>query len=78
MRQFSEQELEALEKLHLPLKDGSPGSPLKMGMSAESQMTPSKMGMSSGSESVTARRVDLDMLEKKAEEHSNSMANGHS
>ena len=41
-------------------------------------MTPSKMtGLNLSSGSMTAQKVDLDKLEKAAEEHTNGV-NGHS
>jgi hypothetical protein len=68
MRNFSEAELEALEKLNL---GGSPTAAEKQ----RSPLAPSTLGGSDGG--VTARRenqVDIDLLEKKAEEG----INGHS
>lgn len=61
IRQFSEAEKEALEKLNL---SGSPTSP------KQTTMTPSSLGMSA----KQAAKVDLDALEKKAEEGG---VNGH-
>jgi hypothetical protein len=61
IRQFSEAELEALEKLNL---NGSPTSP------KTTTMSPSSLGMTA----KQAVKVDLEALEKKAEE---AGVNGH-
>ena len=76
LRNFSEAELEALEKLNLG--DGSPSSPKSAkgagGYGDSSPMTPSKLSSTTfGGGSVGARKVDLEALEKKAEEG----VNGH-
>jgi hypothetical protein len=68
VRDFSRDELHALERLNL---SGSPGSP--KGLS--SPMTPSKMSTEQCA-STKAQKVDLEMLERKAEEQSNGV-NGH-
>jgi hypothetical protein len=60
IRQFSEAELEALEKLNL---NGSPTSP-------KTTTIPSSLGMTA----KQAAKVDLEALEKKAEE---AGVNGH-
>ena len=69
VKQFSASELDALDKLNL---SGSPTSPKPI----DSPRTPSKMNMIQSSDSVKTKKVDLDLLEKKAEEHSNGL-NGH-
>ena len=70
VREFSASELDALEKLNLSVSPTSPKG-------ADSHMTPSKMNIVQSRDSVTAKKVDLDLLEKKAEEQSNGI-NGHS
>ncbi len=69
VKQFSASELDALDRLNL---SGSPTSP----KSTDSPRTPSKMNIIQSSDSVKTKKVDLDMLEKKAEEQSNGL-NGH-
>jgi 2-isopropylmalate synthase len=59
VRDFSEAELEALERLNLNGAD----SPIR----ASDASTPSKLNMASNSGSVPAKKVDIDALEKKAE-----------
>jgi hypothetical protein len=68
MRNFSEAELEALEKLNL---NGSPSAADKN----HSPLTPSKLGGSGAGVAASREpKVDLELLEKKAEEG----INGHS
>lgn len=71
LRQFSEAELEALERLNLNQTD-SASSPLRTSVTLEQPATPSKLNMSTaGAGSVPAQKVDIGLLEKKAE------LNGH-
>jgi 2-isopropylmalate synthase len=76
LRQFSEAELEALERLNLNGPD-SPGSPLRTsttaGEASDAATTPSKLNMEAHADSVPARKIDFDLLEKKAEQ----VVNGH-
>ncbi|KAK5457243.1 2-isopropylmalate synthase (Alpha-isopropylmalate synthase) (Alpha-IPM synthetase) [Exophiala xenobiotica] len=70
-REFSEAELEALERLNLNSAD-SPMSPLRHSMIVDHPPTPSKLNMSTtDAGSVPAKKVDIGLLEKKAE------LNGH-
>ena len=69
LRQSSEAELEALERLNLNGSD-SPNSPLRSSRTAgasEIATTPSKLNMTGHAGSVTAKNINLDLLEKKAE-----------
>ncbi len=71
IRQFSEAELEALERLNLNSAD-SPMSPLRYSTTVEHPPTPSKLNMSTtDAGSVSANKIDIGLLEKKAE------LNGH-
>ncbi|KIW15490.1 2-isopropylmalate synthase [Exophiala spinifera] len=71
LREFSEAELEALERLNLNNTD-SASSPLRSSITLERPATPSKLNMSTADAgSVPAQKVDIDLLEKKAE------LNGH-
>lgn len=65
LRQFSEAELEALERLNLSGSD-SPISPLR------TVQTPSQMNIEAHQNSVVASKIDIGLLEKKAEQ-----INGH-
>jgi hypothetical protein len=75
LRQFSEAELEALERLNLNASGpDSPNSPLRSSVTAnETSTTPSKLNMESHPQSVQAKKIDIDLLEKKAEQG----VNGH-
>ena len=53
---------------------GSPTSPTPRG--SDSPLSPSKMNMMSSAGNIKAKKVDLDLLERKAEEHANGL-NGH-
>lgn len=71
LRQFSEAELEALERLNLNNTD-SASSPLRTSVTLDHPATPSKLNLSTADAgSVPAKKVDIDLLEKKAE------LNGH-
>ena len=74
LRQFSEAELEALERLNLnAISPDSPNSPLRSSMTAEAAATtPSKLNMESRADNIPAKKIDFDLLEKKAE-----AVNGH-
>lgn len=76
LRQFSEAEQEALERLNLNANSpDSPSSPLRTSTTAaEAATTPSKLNMETRADSVTAKKIDFDLLEKKAEAAS---VNGH-
>jgi hypothetical protein len=65
LRQFSEAELEALERLNLNGSE-SPISPLR------TVQTPSKMNIESHPSSAPAAKIDIGLLEQKAEH-----INGH-
>ncbi len=71
LRQFSEAELEALERLNLGGGD-SPNSPLRTLTTADEATAPSKLNPATHPASVEAKKIDIDLLEKKAES-----VNGH-
>lgn len=71
MRQFSEAELEALERLNLGGTD-SPNSPLRSSMTQAEVSSPSSFNMATHSSSVAATKIDIALLEKQAE-----ATNGH-
>lgn len=70
-REFSEVELEALERLNLSASE-SPNSPLRSSTTADSITTPSKLNIQANAGSVSANKIDIELLEKKAE-----AVNGH-
>ena len=74
LRQFSEAELEALERLNLNHgAPDSPNSPLRSSVTADGRSTtPSKLNMAAHPGSVPAKKIDFDLLEKNAE-----AVNGH-
>ncbi|OQV03901.1 hypothetical protein CLAIMM_08878 [Cladophialophora immunda] len=73
LRQFSEAELEALERLNLNNTPDSPNSPLRSSVTAtEGSVTPSKLNMEMNPSSVAAKKINIDLLEQKAES-----VNGH-
>ncbi|KAL2425893.1 2-isopropylmalate synthase [Exophiala dermatitidis] len=65
-RQFSEAELEALERLNLGGSD-TPNSPLRSSVTVDSHLVPSKLNMQTNAGSVSASKIDIDLLEKKAQ-----------
>ena len=69
MRQFSEAEVAALERLDLHGSD-SPISPLR------TALAPSKINADPQATSVPAAKVDIGLLEEKAAETSGNV-NGH-
>lgn len=78
LRQFSEAELEALERLNLNGPD-SPGSPLRNSIPVDGHLAPSKINMETNPASMTAKKIDIDLLEKKAvaDQEVNGHLNGH-
>jgi hypothetical protein len=58
--------LEALERLNLSGTD-SPNSPLRTSTTADEATPPSKLNMATHPDSVEAKKIDFDLLEKKAE-----------
>ncbi|KAJ9609011.1 2-isopropylmalate synthase (Alpha-isopropylmalate synthase) (Alpha-IPM synthetase) [Cladophialophora chaetospira] len=76
LRQFSEAEQEALERLNLNANSpDSPSSPLRTSTTIiEAATTPSKLNMATHADSVPAKKIDFDLLEKKAEAQG---VNGH-
>ncbi|OAL40166.1 2-isopropylmalate synthase [Fonsecaea nubica] len=73
LRQFSEAELEALERLNLNNGSDGPNSPLRSSVTAtEGGVTPSKLNKETNPSSVAAKKIDIDLLEQKAES-----VNGH-
>lgn len=76
LRQFSDAEIEALEKLNL---HGSPGSPLRQASSADPD-TPTMMGMDSSVDSLMSRSITLEDLvnEATSESREGGKVNGHS
>ncbi|EXJ85498.1 2-isopropylmalate synthase [Capronia coronata CBS 617.96] len=64
---FSDAELQALERLNLNASD-TPSSPLRSSMTADSVPAPSKLNMEPNAGSVSANRIDIDLLERKAED----------
>lgn len=79
MRDFSQSELEALERLNLEGHDSPAfGSPL----SRSTVIEPGNIGLERISGSVKSATVDIGLLERKAEETNGSVdgkgdANGH-
>lgn len=69
LRQFSEAEIEALERLNLTGND-SPISPLR------NAHTPSNFNHESSAGSVVAQKIDIAALEQKAAE-AEGKSNGH-
>ena len=72
MREFSASELDALDRLNL---SGSPTSPAS-GKGTHSPMTPSKMNISQTSSGSKAQKVNIEALERQAEEQLENKTNG--
>lgn len=58
--------MEALERLNLGGSD-TPNSPLRSSVTVDSHPAPSKLNMQTNAGSVSASKIDIDLLEKKAQ-----------